>query len=429
MANKELTTKVGIFETGTKDNFGASYKDDRLLSFRNKDLTKLEVKEGTEIICDRAFYDNKIIEEVVLPESVRAIGDSAFSGCKNLESVNIPEGVTEIKVSTFRDCNSLHTLELPTSCTKIAKWVFSDGLKTLICNAPSMQIDKSAFMNCKTLKTVKIPEGCINAYAQSFLPTGIMPYFEELKSPKENEDERSDDVMLEKRNLSEFMDNENSENKRDTRIFNISVHYLDDPEDLEGFETEIERENLDEAIEYVKEHEDYDRFDYFVIESEDGNAYYNSSDEREEEEYQSFLKEEDDDVISVKEDIVENGESLLPKEFMTIRHLNGKDIDGTYYHGRAALVKDRNLYFSYDSLDEVNSEADFEYYIKPEDYPDDDILEIPESVKTLEELADWILDDWSAEIIEDEYDVVNNEFIIDFWKDNHIFYSKKINKK
>ena len=35
MASEELTTKVGVFETCSKDNFGASYKDDRFLFFRN----------------------------------------------------------------------------------------------------------------------------------------------------------------------------------------------------------------------------------------------------------------------------------------------------------------------------------------------------------------------------------------------------------
>ena len=55
----ELSTKAEVFETGEKDVFGVAYKGNRLLSCRNNKLTAYTVADGTEIICDRAFYDCK----------------------------------------------------------------------------------------------------------------------------------------------------------------------------------------------------------------------------------------------------------------------------------------------------------------------------------------------------------------------------------
>ena len=62
-------------------------------------------------------------------------------------------------------------------------------------------------------------------------------------------------------------------------IYNLTVHYQYDPEDLEGYDEEIEASSLEEVKEHVKNLHDYSRINYYVIESEDGSAYYNSSEE------------------------------------------------------------------------------------------------------------------------------------------------------
>lgn len=197
MKNDELKLKTETFRENVKfKNIDIEYKDDKLLYCRNKELTELEVREGTKIICDHAFYDNKTIEKIILPASIKNIGESAFAGCINLKSINIPEGVTELKASTFRDCKSLQTIELPSTCTKIDKWVFSEALETLVCHAPSLQIDKNTFLNHKRLNTVLIPKGCIMAYARSFHYCGLMPSFEELKSSTEKESDSRDDLKF-----------------------------------------------------------------------------------------------------------------------------------------------------------------------------------------------------------------------------------------
>ena len=62
-------------------------------------------------------------------------------------------------------------------------------------------------------------------------------------------------------------------------VYNLTVHYHNDPDDEQGYDDEIEAENIEAAKEKVKQIEDFQTFNYYVLESEDGNEYYNSSEE------------------------------------------------------------------------------------------------------------------------------------------------------
>jgi hypothetical protein len=62
-------------------------------------------------------------------------------------------------------------------------------------------------------------------------------------------------------------------------IYNLTVHYHNDPNDEQGYDDEIEAKNINEAKEQVKQIEDFKTFNYYVLESEDGEEYYNSSEE------------------------------------------------------------------------------------------------------------------------------------------------------
>ena len=62
-------------------------------------------------------------------------------------------------------------------------------------------------------------------------------------------------------------------------IYNYTIHYAYDPLDNEGYDDEMEADNIQEVISFIKNLEDYDRFNYYVIESEDGEEYYNTSEE------------------------------------------------------------------------------------------------------------------------------------------------------
>lgn len=60
-------------------------------------------------------------------------------------------------------------------------------------------------------------------------------------------------------------------------IYNLTVHYHNDPDDDLGYDDEIEAENINVAIKKVEQLDDYKDIYYYVLESEDGEEYYNTS--------------------------------------------------------------------------------------------------------------------------------------------------------
>ena len=107
--NEDLSTET------TNDELKEAFVDERGVKY-SKDGRKLlkvpgelsgaySVKEGTRIICDRAFAWCCSLAEVVIPNSVTSIGDRAFSGCRSLTEVVIPNSVVCINDNPFFDWN------------------------------------------------------------------------------------------------------------------------------------------------------------------------------------------------------------------------------------------------------------------------------------------------------------------------------------
>ena len=101
-----VATKAELNEAIT-DEFGVKYSKDgrKLLKVPQKLKGTYAIKEGTKIICDRAFEDYKSLRSLVIPNSVTSIGEGAFIGCESLKSIVIPDGVVSIEKDAFRDCN------------------------------------------------------------------------------------------------------------------------------------------------------------------------------------------------------------------------------------------------------------------------------------------------------------------------------------
>ena len=146
---------------GIADEFGVIYSKDgkRLLKCENESLTSYQIKPGTQIICDKAFWICTITN-VTIPDSVNSIGDYAFSNCESLENVAIPDSVTSIGEWAFYYCKSLECVTIPDSVTSIGKWAFSfcTYLESVTIPNSVASIGKSAFRDCKSLKCVMIPD-------------------------------------------------------------------------------------------------------------------------------------------------------------------------------------------------------------------------------------------------------------------------------
>ncbi|MCI6292804.1 MAG: leucine-rich repeat protein, partial [Bacteroidales bacterium] len=145
-----------------EDEYGVKYSRDgkKLLkassSFRGKGYV---VREGTEVICDRAFYWCKPLRSITIPNSVKSIGDGAFCVCKSLRSITIPNFVTSIGDEAFSGCKSLQSITIPNSVTSIGYGAFSgcESLQSITIPNSVTKIGDYAFSWCKFLQSITIP--------------------------------------------------------------------------------------------------------------------------------------------------------------------------------------------------------------------------------------------------------------------------------
>ena len=168
--NEDLSTKRTEEELKEAfvDEWGVKYSKDgrKLLEVPGELSGAYSVKEGTRIICDRAFWYCRSLSEIVIPSSVTSIGDSAFSGCYSLSEIVIPSSVTNIGDWAFSGCDSLSEIVIPSSVTSIGDSAFSGcvSLSKIVIPSSVTSIGDSAFSWCSSLKYISIPKSviCLN---------------------------------------------------------------------------------------------------------------------------------------------------------------------------------------------------------------------------------------------------------------------------
>ena len=143
------------------DEWGVKYSKDgrKLLGVSEKLSGAYSVKEGTRIICDRAFGNCSSLSEIVIPSSVTSIGDSAFYGCDSQSKIVIPSSVTSIGDWAFYGCSSLSEIVIPSSVTSIGKDAFfrCHSLLEIVIPSSVTSIGNSAFWGCNSLSEIVIP--------------------------------------------------------------------------------------------------------------------------------------------------------------------------------------------------------------------------------------------------------------------------------
>ena len=154
------TTKEELNEAFV-DEWGVKYSKDgrKLLKAPGELNGAYSVKEGTRIICDRAFWNCSSLSEIVIPSSVTSIGDSAFSSCYSLSEIVIPSSVASIGDRAFSDCDSLSEIVIPSSVTSIGDRAFSycHSLSEIVIPSSVTSIGKGAFLGCNSLSVIVIP--------------------------------------------------------------------------------------------------------------------------------------------------------------------------------------------------------------------------------------------------------------------------------
>jgi serine/threonine protein kinase len=180
--NEDLSTETTNDELKEAfvDEWGVKYSKDgrKLLRFSGKLSGAYSVKEGTRIICDRAFLWCDSLSEIVIPSSVASIGDSVFSGCSSLSNIVISDGITSIGNCAFSGCSSLSNIGIPDSVTSIGNFAFSrcSSLSNIVIPNSVARIKKGAFSGCSSLSSIFIPASVTSIGDRAFYDCRSLSY-------------------------------------------------------------------------------------------------------------------------------------------------------------------------------------------------------------------------------------------------------------
>ena len=199
VTNEDLSTETTKEELNEAfvDEWGVKYSKDgrKLLKAPGELSGAYSVKEGTRIICDRAFGWCCSLSNIVIPDSVASIGKEAFLYCVLLKSISIPKSViclngnpfvdwdgkleclspdfiyeddvlfneNKSKIISFRNKN-IELYAIPDSVISIGDRAFSGyrSLSSIVIPNSVTSIGDRAFFCCPSLSSIVIPDSVTN---------------------------------------------------------------------------------------------------------------------------------------------------------------------------------------------------------------------------------------------------------------------------
>ena len=161
-----------------EDEYGVKYSRDGKKLLRASYYSSLReyvVREGTEVICDYAFWLCESLQSITIPNSVTSIGDGAFKMCKSLQRGTIPNSVTSIGKEAFSSCDSLQSITIPNSVKSIGNRAFylCESLQSVTIPNSVTSIGDAAFWGCKYLQSITIPNSVRNIGNHAFRDCNI----------------------------------------------------------------------------------------------------------------------------------------------------------------------------------------------------------------------------------------------------------------
>ncbi|CAJ1940062.1 unnamed protein product [Cylindrotheca closterium] len=179
-----------------------------------KDVRKLIVNPGVEILPYTMCYERDMLKEVILPQglikiesnafgkcsmlpvikiccTVESIGIYAFAYCRQLQKVEFEllslssssPRLKTINTSAFTMCLSLQRIKIPSSVNVIGKGAFQNCkvlVEAILCTTSITEVPEDGFKECRALQTVSLPKSleriCFGAFSRcTSLVTMILP--------------------------------------------------------------------------------------------------------------------------------------------------------------------------------------------------------------------------------------------------------------
>lgn len=169
---QKLTKRTDAdYENYISDESGVHYSPDgkRLLHARIDYEEVYSIREGTEVICDRAFdrkYYN-FLKKIVIPESVKVIGENAFDGYYGVEVVcHSPHFVLQDNLLIDNDTHVIvaffgskyDDIVIPESVKSVGRAFWNSAILQITLSKSIKSIGKESFQFCSMLQKVTIPD-------------------------------------------------------------------------------------------------------------------------------------------------------------------------------------------------------------------------------------------------------------------------------
>lgn len=148
------------------DNLPSGGGDDSTVrDLIERDITSIDIPQGTTTIGSYAFYNCTYLSSVTFPSTVTTIGSYAFS-FTGLTNISIPNTVTSIGTQAFANCISATSVTIPSSVNSIGQSAFSGciSLTSIVVERTTpATLNSNAFNNTNNCP-IYVPAESVDTY-------------------------------------------------------------------------------------------------------------------------------------------------------------------------------------------------------------------------------------------------------------------------